>query len=143
MQPTHNTATLAEHPSTVPAVLTVATVNVSGILRSAARYLGRYGWIQGAYYDGTAVVFTPAACMVGAIGMVCYGGPVDAPAQMFDQPGFDDFDATVTYLDGVLRGLFGMDVYSFNDHKGRSVGGALTALRVAADEWDRIHGGVA
>ncbi|WP_449369304.1 DUF6197 family protein, partial [Actinoplanes awajinensis] len=58
----------------------------STVLRSAALYLERHGWIQGSYYDATSGVFTPPACTVGAIGMVCYGGPVDAPAQMFDDP---------------------------------------------------------
>jgi hypothetical protein len=86
-------------------------------------------------------VFTPAACTVGAIGMVCYGGPVDAPAQHFDDPGWDDFETAVAHVDRYLIVEHALDVYSFNDAKGRTADQVRTALRAAADEWDRTHGG--
>jgi hypothetical protein len=143
MQPTHNTATLAEHPPAMPAVSTDVSVDVPSILRSAARYLERYGWIQGAYYDPTATVFTPAACMVGAIGMVCYGGPVEAPAQMFDHPGFTEFEQAMLWLDAWLSVRRGTQSYEFNDAKGRTATHVTTALVAAADELDAIHGGAA
>jgi hypothetical protein len=103
------------------------------VLRAATLYLERYGWIQGAYYDATAASFTPAACMVGAIGMVCYGGPVDAPAQHFDDPGFLDFEEAVLHLDRYLLVEDGSESYEFNDAKGRRVEDVLHALRQAAD----------
>ncbi|WP_446213995.1 DUF6197 family protein [Micromonospora sp. IBSANI012] len=114
-------------------------------LRDAALYLSRYGWIQGAYYDQAATCFTPAACTVGAIGMVCYGGPVDAPAQMFDAPEFVDFEAAVTLLDTYLREIYPCDmgVYSFNDTPGRTRDEVIAALNAAADGWDRTNGGAA
>jgi hypothetical protein len=102
------------------------------VLRSAAVYLERHGWIQGAYYEFTAEGFTPAACMVGAIGMVCYGGPVDAPAQHFDEPGFLDFEEAVVHLDRYLLVEDGSEAYEFNDAKGRSLDDVLRALRGAA-----------
>jgi hypothetical protein len=103
------------------------------VLRNAALYLERHGWIQGAYYDGTSGVFTPAACLVGAIGMVCYGGPVDAPAQHFDDPGFLDFEEAVLHLDRYLLVEDGSESYEFNDAKGRRVADVTYVLRQAAD----------
>ena len=102
------------------------------VLHSAATYLERHGWIQGAYYDATAQVFTPAACMVGAIGMVCYGGPVEAPAQHFDDPGFLDFEEAVLHLDRYLMVEDGSESYEFNDVKGRTAADVIRVLRRAA-----------
>jgi hypothetical protein len=81
--------------------------------------------------------------MVGAIGMVCYGGPVDAPAEHYEDEGWADFNDAVEYLDAHLNAEHGTDVYTFNDVKGRTAGDAIGALSAAADLWDRIHGGAA
>jgi hypothetical protein len=102
------------------------------VLRSAALYLERHGWIQGGYYDATTGVFTPPTCMVGAIGIVCYGGPVDAPAQMFNEPGFAEFEAAVLHLDRYLLVENGSEAYEFNDYKGRTLEEVTYALRQAA-----------
>jgi hypothetical protein len=109
------------------------------VLREAAVYLTRRGWVQGCYYDQTATVFDPAACTVGAIGMVCYGGPVDAPALNHTDPGFAAFEAAVAYLDGWLIEHYGQDVYSFNDTPGRAVCDVVVSMRSAAFEWDHTH----
>ncbi|MBG0568080.1 DUF6197 family protein [Actinoplanes aureus] len=111
----------AEAPGTVPLVL-----------RSAASYLERYGWIQGAYYDGTTGVFTPPACMVGAIGMACYGGPVDAPAEHRNDPGYADFEQAVLHLDRYLLVEDGSESYEFNDARGRRLEDVTRVLRDAA-----------
>jgi hypothetical protein len=102
------------------------------VLRSAALYLQRYGWIQGAYYDATSQTFTPAACLVGAIAMVCYGGPVEAPAQHFDDPGYLDFEEAVLHLDRYLLVEDGSESYEFNDAKGRTADQVMDVLRKAA-----------
>lgn len=115
--------------------LAVGEESPARTLRDAARYLERHGWIQGEYYDATSGVFTPAACMVGAVGMVCYGGPVDAPAQMFDAPGFVEFEAALQYLDGYLIDEYGLVSYEFNDTKGRTAVQVTDALRDAAADW--------
>jgi hypothetical protein len=135
MQSTQIQVTATVTPTATPDVTPAVT------LRAAARYLGLHGWIQGAYYDSTATVFTPAACVVGAIGMVCYGGPVDAPAQHFDDPGFPGFEAAVAYLDRYLKDRFHVVVYDFNDYKHRTVDEVIAALCDAADAWDRQTSG--
>ena len=102
------------------------------VLQSAAVYLERHGWIQGAYYDSTTGSFAPPACLVGAIAMVCYGGPVDAPAQHFDDPGFLDFEAAVLHLDRYLLAEDGSESYDFNDARGRTADQVTEVLRNAA-----------
>jgi len=102
------------------------------VLRSAATYLERHGWIQGAYYDATSGSFTPPACQVGAIGMVCYGGPVDAPTEHFNDPGFLNFEAAMLHLDRYLLAEDGSEAYEFNDAKGRRLEDVTHVLRDAA-----------
>jgi hypothetical protein len=119
--------------------VTDQTVTPARTLRAAAYYLSRHGWVQGSYYDGSATVFTPAACLVGAIAMVCYGGPVEAPAQHFDTPEWVDFEAAFAVLDEHTMRVYGMDAYSYNDAPGRSVTDVLTDLHTAANTWDHRH----
>ena len=114
-------------------------VTVAVTLRAAAAYLDRHGWRQGAYYDATGRGFTPGADMVGAIGIVCYGGPVDAPAQHFDAPGWVEFEAAVAFLDGCLADRYEADVYTFNDAPGRTFAEVRDGLQVAALQWDNRH----
>jgi hypothetical protein len=128
MQPTHTP------------VAPVSATTIARTLRNAATYLRRHGWIQGAYYDQTASVFTPAACTVGAIAMVCYGGPVDAPAEHLDTPEGVEYEAAVSYLDRYLtvRHHDG-GVYGFNDAKGRDLDRVLFELESAADTWELLN----
>jgi hypothetical protein len=123
---------LTDADADVEAVPGEAPGNAALVLRMAARYLQRHGWIQGAYYDPTATIFTPAADMVGAIGMVCYGGPCEAPAQHFDNPGFLDFEEAVLHLDRYLLVEDGSESYEFNDAPGRRADDVLMVLRDAA-----------
>jgi hypothetical protein len=119
-------------PDDEPADVNNAPGTAGQVLRDAALYVERYGWIQGAYYDATSQVFTPAACMVGAIAMVCYGGPVDAPAQHFDDPGYLDFEEAVLHLDRYLLVEDSSESYEFNDARGRTVEHVVYVLRQAA-----------
>ncbi|GIE93315.1 DUF6197 family protein [Paractinoplanes rishiriensis] len=105
---------------------------VAQVLTSAALYLERHGWTQHVYYDPTATIFTPAADMVGAIAMVCYGGPCEAPAQHFDDPGFLDFEQAVLHLDRFLLVEYGSQAYEFNDAPGRRAEDVTAVLRKAA-----------
>lgn len=149
MQSTQKQVTDTVTTATTPVVATAVTsavasaVTAARTLRCAAWYLARYGWIQGAYYDQSATVFTPAACVVGAIAVVCYGGPVETPTQHFEAPGFTEFEAAITFLDCYLVDREGVTAYGFNDAKGRTVQDVRRALNEAADEWDRLYGGAA
>jgi hypothetical protein len=128
-------------PATVTALITPAVT-----LRAAATYIVRYGWCQGGYYEQTDRGILPAACIVAAIGMVCYGYQVDAPAMNFEDPGWGDFEAAVAWLDRYLAARYGLDdnglpveAYSFNDTRGRLVQEVIAALREAAHQWDTEH----
>ncbi|WP_238018641.1 hypothetical protein KZZ52_49970 [Dactylosporangium sp. AC04546] len=131
MQPTQNTIAI---PATTDP-------DVAQTLRDTALYLNRHGWNQGEYYDARNGLFTPPACLVGAIGMVCYGGPVDAPALNYDDPGFGAFEAAVRYLNAFLRLRHGlaMDAYAFNDTRGRTLDEVLAVLDTAAGFDLRAH----
>jgi len=129
MQPTH-------------VQVTDTTVTPARTLRAAGLYLSRYGWVQGSYFDQAATVFTPAACIVGAIAIVCYGGSVEAPAQHFDAPEFGDFEAALNFLDRYLVGTTARTVgcaYEFNDAPGRTREGVVNVLEAAADVWELLH----
>jgi len=111
-------------------------------LRAAARYLARYGWVQGCLYDPSATVFTPSACLVGALGMVCYGGPVDAQALTSDDPGYAQFDAALSYLDVYLAGRwYAQNGYEFNDARGRTLADVIAVLFEAAMAWEHAADG--
>ncbi|MEU7875150.1 hypothetical protein [Dactylosporangium sp. NPDC049140] len=116
-----------------------AAAEVRQTLRDTRLYLERHGWNQGEYYDATSGRFTPPACLVGAVGIVCYGGPVDAPAQMFDDPGFGSFEQAVGFLDLYLSHRFGLNVYDYNDAKGRIFAEVSAMLEQAAKA---VHGGM-
>jgi hypothetical protein len=104
-------------------------------LHNAATYLAAHGWIQGAYYAHGEAGSSPSACTVGAIGMVCYGRPVAAPAQMFDHPGFDEFETAVSFLDALLTDEYGQDVYSWNDDRTRTQDDVVHVLAEVADAY--------
>jgi hypothetical protein len=71
--------------------------------------------------------------------MVCYGGPVDAPALNHDDPGWLDFDEAYEYLDLYLLDRYELVAYEFNDTRGRTADEVTGALRSAADAWERTH----
>ena len=68
--------------------------------------------------------------------------PVEAPAQHFDEPGWAEFEAAVTFLDLFVSSRHGADsAYSFNDAPARTRTEVVAALAAAAEDWDRRHGG--
>ena len=119
-------------------LVTNDVVTPARTLRATAVYLARHGWVQGCLYDPSATVFTPAACWVGALGMVCYGGPVDAPAVNYEDPGYGDFVAAQQFLQKYLKATRGDEgLYSFNDVRGRTREEIIAVLNEAADQWER------
>jgi hypothetical protein len=64
--------------------------------------------------------------------MVCHGGPVEAPAQHFDDPGYLDFEEAVLHLDRYLLVMDDSECYEFNDAQGRTLHDVTSVLRQAA-----------
>ncbi|GIJ52475.1 hypothetical protein Val02_93610 [Virgisporangium aliadipatigenens] len=116
-------------------------------LRDMVLYTDRYGWNQGDYYDRTAAVLFPPACIVAGLGMVCYGERFDAPALQFEHPGFGEFEAAMAWLERYLVDRFPdgddngnpMTAYGFNDARGRTYDQVRAVVLAAADLWERIY----
>jgi predicted RNA-binding Zn-ribbon protein involved in translation (DUF1610 family) len=86
-------------------------------------------------------VSTPAACLGGALAMVCYGRRVDAPISLADsgEPGSDGFVAALNVLDGFVLEEMGFDdSFEYNDARGRSAEEVMTTLHMAADRYDEV-----
>jgi hypothetical protein len=126
------------------------------LLRAAADHLDTHGWLQGAYYDLGDDLLTPPACVAGAIRISYAGQPVGAA----DTPDLvdplhhvrDAIAQLADHLDGA-GGLAGLrritypdravvdELYvgGWNDDPDRTITEVITALRHAADQWDRAH----
>src|SRR5262249_33951391 len=52
---------------------------------------------------------------------------------------FAEFEAAVAFLDRYLSGVYDLDVYSFNDARGRTQTDVVLVLDEAADEYDRTR----
>ena len=119
--------------------VTAVAPSPADLLRGAALYLRRHGWIQDDYYrPASAHTATPPACAVGAIAMAAYGHPVDAPS-LHTEPEVKDFHRAVDALDGYLQDTHAADLYTWNDTPGRTADQVITALQAAAGWWDRTH----
>jgi hypothetical protein len=129
MQATHRPVT--EQTVTTPAAT----------LRAAAHYLARHGWTQGGYYEPTGTGIDPAACVVGAIGVVCYGEPNFAPAMNYNAPAWAEFDTARQVLDDYLLPRYGQEAYGFNDDRDRTAEQVIGALHAAAERWEQTQGG--
>jgi hypothetical protein len=106
--------------------------SVRDALLAAGKYLVEHGWNQREYYTDANAVH-PAACVVGALSMVCYGYPAEDPANNVNHPAYETFDAAVGRLDWYITDTFGSalaGVYGFNDADSRTVGEVLAVL------WD-------
>lgn len=124
-------------------------------LRDAADYLDRHGWCQHDFYtDRTSP--TPAADIVGALAIVCFGFPTTDVS--FEHIPTDDLiDAEKAFLQAarILGAFVGLDdmvdadgnrvdysLSDFNDEPYQSIGAITAVLRAAADEHEQT-GGVA
>ena len=116
-------------------------VAIARTLRDAALYLARHGWIRGALYDATATTFTPPACLAGALAIVCFSGPVEAPAWAVNEPGHEAYTAAVDYLEPYLIARYRpgdthYSMYDFNDQFAYDGDDVIVALWDAADAID-------
>ncbi len=121
-------------------------VTPADILRAAALYIERHGWTQWLYYnrDATDGPFPPA-CAIGGIRIAVYGdttGLAASPADNALVAGTQRHLAAHLDPDFYVTEYDAADVIGdWNDEGGRTAGQVIAALRAAADEWDRIHGG--
>ena len=144
------------HPTQQPTIDRSETP--AAVLRHAAIYLWRYGWIKAAFYhqpDPDLELPFPPACTVGAIRAAVFGQPMDA---LYDTTGsqLDDPDHT-RLVDQCIasptrpgqrgrprirsRRCSGtLDVIAdWNDTAERTIADVLIALYCAADDWDAAH----
>jgi hypothetical protein len=142
------------HPTQNPAALDGITP--SDVLRGAATYLTRYGWHQGKFF-ATSDPF-PAASADGGLLMAVYGRPVDVfdpdNADLLDEPDYSlwiaALDAVEDHL-GLSRGFVpaqriiapGDLLFAWQDDPTRTCEQVTTALREAADDFDRQRAAIA
>lgn len=128
-----------------PAAL--ADLTPADILRCAARYLEIHGWTQRNYYTNAADPFPPA-CVVGAIGMAAHGRLATIPTST--GAGARDCTRALDYLTAHLTDLGVIsdagdwdtaptDPIEWNDRDDQSAETVITALRLAADDYDWSH----
>lgn len=120
--------------ATVQPGSTAELAEVGSTLLSAAHYLSEHGWTQHEYYADTHSL-NPAVCTAGALSMVCYGYPAEAPADNCTHPSYGAFQSAMVRLHTYIGDLFGDElggVYGFNDTPGRTVADVLAILRDAA-----------
>ena len=129
----------------------------AAVLRHAAIYLWRYGWIKAAFYhqpDPDLELPFPPACTVGAIRAAVFGQPMDA---LYDTTGSQLDDPNHTKLvdqciaaqrvlakevdpefDPDMSGTLDV-IADWNDTTERTIADVLIALYCAADDWDAVH----
>jgi hypothetical protein len=126
------------------------------LLRGAAVHIDTHGWHQGCRYEMHAELNpTPPACAAGALCIATYGSaladlirwpePTEAQWRALGEV-YRFFACHLLGTDLGYRGDPGelLDVYeeiigTWNDHDGRTAAQVTTALREAADGWDRLH----
>jgi hypothetical protein len=129
----------------------------AGLLRGAATYLETHGWCQGTLYQAGPDMTAPPACAVGALYITGCGRPAGAVETVVLVDPDGRIRTALRVLTGYLADRHGVDtawcddkfvayeatIGDWNDADTRTLPEVTTALREAADEWDRIHGGAA
>ncbi|MEV7232299.1 hypothetical protein AB0M79_35660 [Polymorphospora sp. NPDC051019] len=120
------------------------------LLRNAAVYLDRHGWHQGFLLDLDADTPYPPACAMGAIRMAATGNADDVTTATIPA---DDYTACLI-AQAILANHLEPDydhttdieadlnfevISDWNDDTERARDDVTTALRDAADIWDRQH----
>jgi hypothetical protein len=130
--------------------LVEADPNPAEILHAAAVYLRRHGWTQGTLYADDSGVMFPPACADGAICVAVRGRPVNGQMDLHQLGLIQVAERTLAehlislgeaVTTGAAGDSFGL-ISEWNDDPGRTVEHVIAALYAAADDWDRIHGGV-
>lgn len=132
MNPTHN----------LPAEVDPTPADV---LRGAARYLELHGWTQDQLFaDAWESGQFPPACALGAIAIAAYGCVIDWPYNTH-RPEHRLFVRSVDFAEDYIDVITCRDasplLSEWNDIHDRTAEEVITALRAAADDWDRTHTG--
>jgi hypothetical protein len=118
-------------------------LSISAILREAANYIARNGWFQEEHFGPSKHRSKPPACALGAISQVIDGGLSTVwsfGAENLDRSVYlQAEEALADHLGIPIDGDY--TIGHWNDEPWRIVSDVTTALRGAADEWDRTHGG--
>jgi hypothetical protein len=135
----------ATHQPTI--TLTSDPMRPSALLRGAALYLDRHGWIKGDFFDLLTDANFPPACSLGAINICAHGNPTLSASSDADDVLSDHAIRAMRvlaaylddgyHLDGGLNGPSAIDVVSgWNDEPGRTLAEVIETLNDAADDWE-------
>jgi hypothetical protein len=135
------------HPTQKPVVDPTDVVDWSpaDLLRAAALYLQRHGWIQGNFFDPAEAELFPSACAAGAIWAAATGLPRMGQNATIDS-GCDASTRRSIYAAlWALADRLGLDtetevlvddIATWNDDDPRTVEQVITSLRNAAADYD-------
>jgi hypothetical protein len=110
------------------------------VLRAAAHYLARYGWIQDDLYEGDSIY--PPACAAGAMALVAIGERVDGEEQITntDDSDIDPLLREAAYLMGVaLTRTYRVGLVEWNDRPGQQAAVVIDHLQRVANAWENAH----
>jgi hypothetical protein len=132
-------------PTTTPAP---DPLRPSALLRGAALYLNKYGWIKGDFFDLLTEQTFPPACALGAINICAHGRPIVNSDDLADD-GLTDAAisaarAFAAYLDSDyaagVKDTSAIDIVSaYNDHKDTILAEVVDFLHQAANDWETTH----
>jgi hypothetical protein len=149
-QPTTSTNTVPDTTSAVPDFDDTAglerlpvTMTPAEVLRAAALYIERHGWIQHLFYGHNGPF--PPADVLGAIRIAVLGDtqglsgiPSDPDTILINR--VQRYLAAQLDTDYTTGDVAALDVIGdWNDETDRTPDTVIATLREAADDWDRIH----
>ena len=139
MKATHTPPTTDHQPGMSPAEL----------LRGAALYLWRHGWMRGDFFDLLDDQPFPRACALGAINICAHGRPIlgsdDTAEDALTDAAIRAMRVLAGYLDpdydtGDSLHASAIDIVAaYNDQEHMTAEEIVDTLRKAAHEWDRTH----
>ena len=142
MKATHNLA-----PDT-----TSNPMSPAALLRGAALYLTRHGWVQGQFFDLMVEDRFPPACSLGAINICAHGRPILCSDDTAEDPNTDAAIGAMRVLAAHLCPEYTetVDVFAYmasaidivsgwNDDDERTYAEVIETLTDAAHDWETAH----
>ena len=134
-----------------PTIVIDQDVTPADLLRGAARYLSRYGWLQGDFFNLLTKANFPPTCSLGAINIAAHGRPILGSDDTADDQLTDNAIRAMRVLAAHLYPEYGnvdeptfkvsaIDIVSgWNDAEDRTLAEVIETLTDAANDWDRAH----